>query len=114
MTFEEVYQLPFRNDYGIYGKTANHITAFNFLFDDQDLQDKVISILNNEEETTNILPMEYDPISSQIFLQAKPILLIRGWGYLTGVGGLHLSAEDAMGLQAQLAQYIISRLTKSA
>ena len=31
-----------------------------------------------------------------------PVLLIRGWGYLTGIGGLHLSQEEALKFKMNL------------
>lgn len=42
----------------------------------------------------------------------KPILRIRGWGYLTGTGGLHLSQEEAIKIQDEFGDYIVEQLNK--
>jgi len=39
------------------------------------------------------------------------IITIRGWGHLTGTGGLELSAKRAAELQDEFAAYIIKRLS---
>ena len=40
----------------------------------------------------------------------KHIMLIRGWGHLTGTGGLHLKDEDAAKIQDDFGQYIVNIL----
>jgi len=40
----------------------------------------------------------------------KHIMLIRGWGHLTGTGGLHLKDEDAAKIQDDFGQYIVETL----
>lgn len=42
----------------------------------------------------------------------KHIMLIRGWGHLTGTGGLHLKDEDAAKIQDAFGQYIVETLNK--
>lgn len=42
----------------------------------------------------------------------KHIMLIRGWGRLTGTGGLHLKVEDAAKIQDDFGQYIVETLNK--
>lgn len=42
----------------------------------------------------------------------KHIMLIRGWGHLTGTGGLHLKDEDAAKIQDDFGQYIVETLNK--
>lgn len=42
----------------------------------------------------------------------KHIMLIRGWGHLTGIGGLHLKDEDAAKIQDDFGQYIVETLNK--
>lgn len=39
--------------------------------------------------------------------QEFPIADIRGWGYLTGVGGLNLSDDDAAAIQDTNAEFIV-------
>ena len=42
----------------------------------------------------------------------KHIMLIRGWGHLTGTGGLHLKDEAAAKIQDDFGQYIVETLNK--
>ena len=42
----------------------------------------------------------------------KHIMLIRGWGYLTGTGGLHLKNEDAAKIQDDFGQFIVETLNR--
>lgn len=44
--------------------------------------------------------------------QSKRVILIRGWGYLTGQGGLNLDPELAGNLQNQLREWICTRLNE--
>ena len=39
-------------------------------------------------------------------------MLIRGWGHLTGTGGLHLSESAAAKIQDDFGQYIVETLNK--
>lgn len=40
------------------------------------------------------------------------MILIRGWGNLTGIGGHNLSGEDAANIQDTMAKYIVEQLNK--
>lgn len=40
----------------------------------------------------------------------KPLLRIRGWGHLTGIGGLHLSEDKAKEIQDAFGNYIVKQL----
>lgn len=110
MTWKDVWPLPFSNDYGIYGKAKNGAIAFNFLFDSEEQQDLLIATINGDRETGNKIPVTHDGQGS-IMLGNNAVLLIRGWGYLTGGGGLGLDADTAAKLQDELADYIVSRLS---
>jgi len=39
-------------------------------------------------------------------------MLIRGWGYLIGTGGLNLSAEKAAKIQDDFGNWIVETLSK--
>lgn len=46
------------------------------------------------------LPLHRDPTGTYIFdADNTMVAQIRGWGHLTGTGGLHLSADDAEDVQ---------------
>lgn len=40
------------------------------------------------------------------------IMLVRGWGYLIGTGGLNLSAEEAAKIQDDFGNWIVETLSK--
>lgn len=39
-------------------------------------------------------------------------MLVRGWGYLIGTGGLNLSAEEATKIQDDFGNWIVETLSK--
>lgn len=84
----------------------------------------IIGILNGTETRNNKMgtfqiPQEdpdwiyYTPKEgSENENQSKRVILIRGWGYLTGQGGLNLDPELAGNLQNQLREWICTRLNE--
>lgn len=52
----------------------------------------------------------YSRTHDAIFRNNKPFMLIRGWGYLTGTGGLKLTPEEATFIQDCLGDYIVNKL----
>jgi len=40
----------------------------------------------------------------------KEIITIRGWGFLTGTGGLNLSGDEANEIQNKLGEYLTEKL----
>lgn len=53
------------------------------------------------------LPIKYDYNGTHFFdAEGRMILQIRGWGYLTGTGGLRLEGEQAVKIQDATAHYI--------
>ena len=56
----------------------------------------------------------YGSNCGQIYIKTKngdtPVLDIRGWGYLTGAGGLNLSNEEACKIQDSFERWVINTL----
>ena len=94
ITWEDVYKLPLKNE-GSYVFASNRVMAFVWLVSvSEEDKNKLISIINGDSK----LRCKGDwTIQDDIELcyNNVPILMIRGWGYLTGVGGLHLPADKA-------------------
>ena len=112
----ETWTLPFVGDkFSMYVMDSEHHVCFNFLSKDEELYKRVIDVLNNApssipfkgtgRDKTHIAVS--DDTSNEY---AKPILLVRGWGYLTGGGGLDLSYEEAVRRQDALLNYCEARL----
>lgn len=74
-------------------------------------QDKIIAILNGKDESKSDLELTYK--NGVIYHNEKEFIIIRGWGYLTGCGGLSLKGEEAAIIQDEFANYIIEKLTKT-
>lgn len=107
-SWRDVWKPPFYNWHNIYGK-AGGVMAFNFLFSDKGQQDKLIDILNEVQESEAKHPVTAK--EGKVYLGDRAILLIRGWGHLTGHGALQLDSEFAAKLQDDLTEFIVSRLT---
>lgn len=112
--WNEVYSLPFRLMEGmswVYDDNDNFV--FQFIVSDENLRLKILEVINGNKEVQGRTSKF---IYKEGFIQAEngsKLLLIRGWGNLTGVGGMNLSDEEACNIQDTFAQYIISKLNPS-
>jgi len=125
MTFKEAFKFPLHGDYGIIF-TANGNRAFDFPMKmlhpnafalSEESSVNVVRIINGEEgKPKTKLNLSYDPSKTMIFIEVdnvkREFICIRGWGYLTGTGGLKLSSDVAIRMQDEFANYIIEMLTK--
>jgi len=122
-TFQEVY-LPLEYHYG---KTfCNNHMAFDFpmkmlyanaLILNPDQQQQIVKVINNVGFIPTInLPTILTYRDGIIFAydhddNEREFIILRGWGHLTGVGGLALKGTDAAKIQDDFAEYIINTLT---
>lgn len=110
LTFKDVYQLPLKFDEWsmtfIY--TSNYVMAFNCLISDKETRDTVIGILNGEIDKKITDEVTYE--KGYIKANGKPILLLRGWGHLTGCGALNLPSKQAAKIQDDFANWVVNRL----
>lgn len=108
MTILEVYKLPFKLAYGkIFTSESNMALDFIVRMSVKE-QQRVVDVLNgisSEHTTKNLTNVEGEISANNI-----PVLLIRGWGYLTGIGGLHLPSDEAARIQDGFAEWVILRL----
>ena len=118
-TFKDVYKLPFKflhEEYTthVVPNNTNNGTAFQFIVQDKALRRKLLDVINgNGKLPNNGYVFYYDKSDEQVKDQnGKSALMIRGWGYLTGVGSLNLSAEEAVNIQDSLAEYIVNQLNR--
>jgi len=114
--FKEIYTLPLKNTWGkVFTKDDNLAFDFpmRFIFPDciklsEESQDELVAIINGEKPNTKKHNFTYD--DGNILLDDKLFIIIRGWGHLTGIGGLNLSSEEAVVIQDNFAKYIIGKL----
>lgn len=129
MNFKQFYEFPLKLD--IFGEvvfTNDDERAFDF-FDNnddgqtyllsEDLQNALVACLNSEDIHFLIENASYIYKDSTIFIVInktpfqKPLhfINIRGWGHLTGTGGLGFSDKKATKIQDEFAQFIIDKLS---
>lgn len=129
LKWQDVYKLPLRQEeYAPFMvMTSNNQRAFDFewpLWEEYDKTDKVspetqakiIKKLNGENvEITEFTNFSYNGNGYILGYSAKTnkqkkIMLIRGWGHLTGCGSLNLSDEIAAKIQDDFGQFVVETL----
>lgn len=115
LSFKDLYQFPFHQaKYGswVYDKNSNFI--FQFELGGEDVRNTIISILNNELSEYNRKEVRQNEGYIQVKIEETwhNLLLIRGWGNLTGAGAYNLKAEYACKIQDTLAEFIVEKLSK--
>ena len=119
MKWQDCYQFPLKVDEycPIITWTANKQRAFDWCVNiSYEKQQELIDVLNGTKQFQFKHKFYREGIeihSENPIFKGKPILLIRGWGYLTGVGGLHLSQEEAVKIQNEFGDYIVEQLNKN-
>lgn len=103
--FREYYKFPLRYDGHCYIWTADNRMAFTCLCPD-DLAKTLVKVLNGELHIRN----NAENNNGIIYLEGRRVLMTRGWGMLTGVGGWHLSREEAIKVQEEFANYCVALL----
>lgn len=94
--------------------TSDNKMAFDWLGNfTSDCKKKVIAIINGEQKPSHKNNFYRDGINIYHKDLKLPILRIRGWGYLTGVGGLHLPSEEAIKIQDDFGDYIVEQLNRN-
>lgn len=100
------FSLPCRDFCDIYIFDANNNMMFSWLVKMKPEQkEKLIEAINGEI-TLTIKDVKKDDL--HIIINDTPILLVRGWGYLTGKLGL--SEKEAIKEQEELLEYVEKKL----
>jgi hypothetical protein len=116
--FKEYIKFPLSLHHGKVFTSNNSMAfdfAFRFLYPDgmiisEEQQAIIVDILNGntiKKIQTSGLTLKNDGI---IYFDDKVFIIIRGWGNLTGIGGFHLSSDEAAKIQDEFAKYIINTL----
>lgn len=105
----------------VYNSQDNEGDQLCFMFDldswdyekDLEIKEEVIEILNGkiDKKITSKLKIVD---GYKIYMEDKPFITIRGWGYLTGhgAGALWLDHNLAKEIQDDFAKWIVDKLTK--
>lgn len=106
----EIYKPPFKSD-GIYIWSSNNVMALMNVSDyGCSLIDKLADILNGKLAPSSSQNYEYR--APEILLNGEVLLVVRGWGHLTGAGGLNLDVDVANKIQDEFAEWVINKLSK--
>lgn len=123
MTWKDVYELPLQH---LWSKcmTANNNMAFDFMNSfmkgmftrhlvvlSTEQREDIIAMVNGDKKGTIEGVVEFIKDEGIITVDGKVLLLLRGWGYLTGTGGLNLSTDQAIEIQNSFGEYILQKLT---
>ena len=118
MDWNKIYTPPFEDMYKEMDyrsgriKDANGNFVFQFLISNPSGQDAFLRILNGEELPSGKNKFVHDAGRIRMSDGGPKVLLIRGWGNLTGMGSHNLSIEDAAEVQDTFADYIVSMLNR--
>lgn len=106
MTALEVYKPPFRTD-GLYIFSSNNVMTLMAAdchnFPDK-LMEKTCQIMNGESKSSGNSNISYS--NGEIRHGAQLLMVVRGFGHLTGQGGLGLSGEEAIKIQDELGEWL--------
>ena len=107
-TYKDVYEFPLKENYGRVCDQKNNF-VFQFIISDEKTQVKMMNVINGTENYKN-LSLLFEHKEGQIIEKSGlPILLIRGWGNLTGTGAMNLSGEEGSNIQDTFANFIVER-----
>ncbi len=111
-TWKDVYRLPLRLDkstFWVYDDNYNFV--FQFETEDEKLKIEIIDVINVDK---NLDRDDYFEYRNTLIVDSKgiEIIMIRGYGYLTGIGGLNLSDKEACNIQDTFGQFIVDRLNE--
>lgn len=114
LTFRDVYHFPLKTTDHSWVHDSDNNFIFQFEKIGKSTRDRVVSILNSEQEVKNRNKMRNEDGLIQIFSDNEwhDFILIRGWGNLTGTGGYNLPVEKAVKIQDTLAEYIMEKLAE--
>ena len=108
-TYKDVYQLPLEENHGwIYDQKGNFV--FQFMIDNEKTEQKILDVINGKENFKNLDLVFKHEQGRIVDKSGLPIILIRGWGNLTGTGAMNLSVEEASNIQNTFASFIVERL----
>lgn len=127
MNWKDAFKLPLTLPYGeVKVFTSQGNMAFDFMFEffknmfdgkeimvvSKETRQDILDLINGVKTGSVEGIVTYDEDQGTINIDDKPLLLIRGWGHLTGTGGgLGLDPQLAANLQDDFANHIVQKLS---
>lgn len=120
-TFKQYYKFPLKTDDYCLIKvfTNDNKMAFDWLYGISSKEKQIILDIINGINHIITPSQEFYNLNNDIYSRILegdekgkeyPLLRIRGWGMLTGIGGYNLDADTALLYQSQFADYCVKRL----
>ena len=109
---EDIWIPPFYNDYDCYIKSSNNVMLFSICTSNKTLIKNIITKLNGESIEFKYKFKKSNDDFQLIQYNDKNVLLMRGWGHLTGCGALNLPEKEAAIIQDEMEDWVIETLNK--
>ncbi|WP_301856144.1 hypothetical protein [uncultured Duncaniella sp.] len=110
MKITEIFQPPFRSE-GAFIYSANGVMALmaaNCRNYPKEMMSRVVQLLNGEDTPKGGADIGVN--DNEICVNGDPLLVVRGWDYLTGDNGLSLPQHKAIEVQRTFAVWIVDHL----
>ena len=108
MGFRDAFKFPLELVCGkIMDANFNMVADFVVNLKEEGMQE-VVDIINGISPPTGNKQAEID--GEFITSKGRQVLLMRGWGHLTGGGGLNLKEAEAITIQSAMQQFIVDKL----
>lgn len=118
-TFEDVYKFPLLfdsvegNNSWVYDSDNNFVFQWEFdVIKNKDFIANVMGAFNDtyKAQSKNMFYHENGEIFIRTNVPARHVITIRGWGNLTGTGGMNLPQDEAANIQDTFAEHLIKKL----
>ncbi len=110
MNFDEIYKPPFHDFFGIGVATKDGVRCFDWVVRmPHESKLAIIDLLNSNGEKPVKKEVKYNK-DGYVSIDGINIMVLRGWGHLTGRGALNLSPEEAIEIQDDFGEWIVKKL----
>jgi hypothetical protein len=112
LTFKDVYMPPFRvGDLSIYGFSSNGTKTFTAFGDEAQTHMRYIIDLLNGKTNEKYEKSDVSVDKDKLYVKGC-VIMVRGWGALTGSGGYGLNPTDAAKIQDDFIQWVVDTITE--
>ncbi len=111
LKWKNIWELPLKYDKMFYCFSSNNIMAITFDYSiSKELAQAITDVINGEDKEIKLSDMYIDGADFYSKDYDSLIFSVRGWGHLTGTGGLNLKEKEAIKVQDEFIKYIYQRL----
>ena len=109
VSWEQVWELPLRLDEHstVYAWSNNGVMALTFATDDRSLVKGIVDRINGKDAE---ISRNWERSGTTFYCDGKVAFIVRGWGRLVGGGALALPMKEAVHIQDEFCDFILSRL----